>query len=71
MLLHLPQTLQLCRCVCPLGEVLPLERNEELISSFGGVKGVSKAHDLLLKIINQHIKIIDEAKTLQVYLDNP
>ena len=38
------------------------------LSSFGGVKGARKAHDLLLKIINQQIKIGDEPQTLQRYI---
>ena len=38
------------------------------LSSFGGVKGASRAHDLLLKIINQQVKISDQAQTLQSYL---
>jgi DNA sulfur modification protein DndB len=40
------------------------------LSSFGGVKGASRAHGLLLGIINQQIKIKDEAQTLQGYLNN-
>jgi len=40
------------------------------LSSFGGVKGASRAHDLLLEIINQRTKIKDETQTLRVFLSN-
>ena len=40
------------------------------LSSFGGVKGASRAHDLLLEIINRQTKIKDEAQTLQGFLSN-
>jgi len=40
------------------------------LSSFGGVKGASRAHDLLLEIINHKTKIRDEAQTLRGYLNN-
>jgi len=38
------------------------------LSSFGGVKGASRAHDLLLNLINQQTKISDKAQILENYL---
>lgn len=38
------------------------------LSSFGGIKGASRAHDLLLNLINRQTKISNEAQTLQGYL---
>jgi DGQHR domain-containing protein len=38
------------------------------LSSFGGVKGARRAHDLLLRIIDQQTKISDKSQTLQGYL---
>jgi len=40
------------------------------LASFGGVKGASRAHELLLEMINGHTKINDEAQTLQGFLSN-
>jgi len=40
------------------------------LSSFGGVKGARRAHELLLKIIDEQIKIGDKAQTLQSFLQH-
>ncbi len=40
------------------------------LSSFGGVKGARRAHELLLDIIDQQTKISDKAQTLQGYLQH-
>ena len=40
------------------------------LAALGGMKGATKAHDLLLDTLDQETKIMDNRKTLQNYLMN-